>query len=110
MSEEFLFGSSRAQSPPRSFSAALLQGLAPDGGLYVPLEWPQLTPAQFAGASELPQVAERLLAPLLAHDRLAAQLPAIAREALDFPAPLVALEPGGAVSVLELFHGPTAAF
>ena len=110
MSEEFLFGSSRAQSPPRPFSAAVLQGLAPDGGLYVPLEWPQLTPAQFAGASELPQVAERLLAPLLAHDRLAAQLPAIAREALDFPAPLVALEPGGAVSVLELFHGPTAAF
>ena len=78
MSEEFLFGSSRAQSAPRPFSAAVLQGLAPDGGLYVPLEWPRLTPAQFAGASELPQVAERLLAPSLAQDMRAAQLPAIA--------------------------------
>jgi len=110
MSTQFLFGSSRGRSPPRPFSAAVLQGLAPDGGLYVPLEWPRLRPADFGGVSALPEVAERLLAPFLAQDPLAAQLPAIAHEALDFAAPLVALQPDGALSLLELFHGPTAAF
>ena len=36
------FDSSRHQAPAVSFSQALLQGLAPDGGLYVPQEWPDL--------------------------------------------------------------------
>jgi threonine synthase len=38
------------------------------------------------------------------------QLAAIAGEALDFPAPLVPLDEDGGLAVLELFHGPTAAF
>ena len=50
----FLFGSSRGQAPPCAFSAAVLQGLAPDGGLYVPLLWPRLTPEDFAGADDCP--------------------------------------------------------
>ena len=32
--------STRGQSPPVSFLDAVLQGMAPDGGLYVPEEWP----------------------------------------------------------------------
>jgi threonine synthase len=88
----------------------VLQGLAPDGGLYVPVSWPQLGAADFGGDRELPAVAARLLSPYLAQDQLAAQLPAIAREALDFPAPLVPLDGEGRLAVLELFHGPTAAF
>jgi threonine synthase len=51
-----------------------------------------------------------LLAPFVAHDALAGQLPAILREAFDFPAPLTALDARGGLSILELFHGPTAAF
>jgi threonine synthase len=88
----------------------VLQGLAPDGGLYVPLAWPRLSPADFAGADDLAGSGTRLLAPFLAGDALAADLPAIAHEALNFPAPLVRLEGDGRLSVLELFHGPTAAF
>jgi threonine synthase len=110
MGEPFLFRSSRGEAPPCTFSAALLQGLAPDGGLYVPVRWPHLAPAQFAGDSGLAEPAARLLAPFLAEDPLAGQLPAIAGEALDFPAPLVPLERDGRLAVLELFHGPTAAF
>ena len=109
MSHGALYVSSRGQSPAVGFSGALLQGLAPDGGLYVPRTWPQLTAPEFEAASDdLPGVAARWLAPFVAGDPLAAQLAALAGEAFSFPAPLVPLEPR--LSVLELFHGPTAAF
>jgi len=110
MSKGSLYRSSRGQAPAASFSAALRQGLAPDGGLYVPVEWPRRTAADFAGASDLADVAVRLLTPFVAEDPLAVHLGAIAREALNFPAPLVPLDAEGMLSVLELFHGPTAAF
>ena len=110
MSGAFLFRSSRGDAPTVPFSAALLRGLAPDGGLYIPLEWPHLEPEDFAGLEQLPALAARLLAPFLDEDRLRPMLPAIAEEAFDFPAPLVPLAADDALSVLELFHGPTAAF
>lgn len=107
---EFLFRSSRDPAVTAGFSAALLQGLAPDGGLYVPCAWPSLAPAEFAGATGLRDVAVPLLAPFLARDPLGAMLPAAAREAFTFPAPLMPLKPDGRLALLELFHGPTAAF
>jgi threonine synthase len=109
VSRSALYGSSRGQAPAVGFSAALLQGLAPDGGLYVPRAWPQLTAQDFEAASDdLPGVAARWLAPFVVGDPLAAALAALAGEAFSFPAPLMPLEPR--LSVLELFHGPTAAF
>jgi threonine synthase len=110
VSGTFLFGSSRGQAPPSSFSAALLQGLAPDGGLYLPLSWPHVAAEDFASSLALPALASTLLAPFMAGDPLAPQLPQIAHAALNFEAPLVALDRQGRLSVLELFHGPTAAF
>ncbi|HEV3181344.1 MAG TPA: threonine synthase [Steroidobacteraceae bacterium] len=110
MSEPFLFRSSRGEAPPCTFSQAVLQGLAPDGGLYVPVGWPALGAADFANDSELPAIATRLLRPFVTDDPLAAELAGVAREALDFPAPLVPLDADGRLAVLELFHGPTAAF
>jgi threonine synthase len=97
-------------SPAISFGAALSQGLAPDGGLYVPETWPDIPLAAFEGVSSLPDVAEIMLRPFVAGDRVAADLGAIAREAFDFPAPLEPVTGDGMLSVLELFHGPTAAF
>jgi threonine synthase len=110
MSEGFVFVSSRDPTARVGFSAALLQGLAPDGGLYVPAAWPRLTLEDFAGAVSLSEVAQPLLAPFLAGDRLLPELAAIAQEALGLAAPLVPLRSDGRLSVLELFHGPTAAF
>jgi threonine synthase len=110
MSSTALFGSSRGRSPPTGFSAAVRQGLAPDGGLYVPLEWPAVTPADFAHAAGLAAIGTRLLGPFVAGDPLEPMLPAVVSEAFDFPAPLVPLDEEGRLSVLELFHGPTAAF
>jgi threonine synthase len=110
MSGPFLFRSTRSEATPCSFSQGVIQGLAPDGGLYVPESWPQLRAADFSADSGLPAIATRLLTPFLAQDPLEGGLEEIAREALDFPAPLVPLETDGRLAVLELFHGPTAAF
>ena len=104
------FISTRGQSPAVSFGAALTQGLAPDGGLYVPESWPKLAIADFDGAESLPDVANVLLRPFVEGDAIAAQIPDITRDAFNFPAPLIPSGPSGNLSVLELFHGPTAAF
>jgi len=103
------FVSTRGQAAAVSLSAALSAGLAPDGGLYLPAHWPQFKPAAFADETDLPQIAQRLLTPLFAGDPLAAALPQICAQSLDIDAPLRAL-PMPNSWMLELFHGPTAAF
>lgn len=105
-----MYGSTRGTAMLVGFGAALRQGLAQDGGLYVPSEWPALAPADFATLEALPDIGARLIAPFAAGDVLAAHLGDITRSALNFPAPVRPLIGDGRYSVLELFHGPTAAF
>jgi threonine synthase len=89
---------------------AVMRGLAADGGLFVPDDLPRFAPGDFRGES-LAQIATELLTPFFAGSALEGELEAICREAFDFPVPLKpVIAPGGALSVLELFHGPTAAF
>ena len=104
------FVSTRGQSPAVSFGQALAQGLAPDGGLYMPESWPLIPLSAFDGATTLPEVAEIMLRPFVAGDPIAAEIGDVVRDAFDFPAPLVPVARDGRLSVLELFHGPTAAF
>lgn len=104
------FISTRASAAGLGFAAALQQGLAPDGGLYVPASWPAAPPLHELQGVDLAVLAERLLAPFIAADPLAGELAAITREAFNFPAPLVTLDSAAKLSLLELFHGPTAAF
>ena len=105
------FVSTRRGSAPVTLSGAILQGIAPDGGLFVPERLPAGSRPDFPGAAGLPAIAERLIAPFAAGDPIAAELGDICREAFDFPAPLVPLERArGRARVLELFHGPTCAF
>ena len=40
--------STRGEAAPIGFLDAVLAGLAPDGGLYVPVEWPSFTKAEIA--------------------------------------------------------------
>jgi threonine synthase len=91
-----------------SLSTALQDGLAPDGGLYVPERLPDLGPEAFEGCTTIEAVAERLLRPFAAGDPLAEALPAICEATYGFLVPLRAV--GRRTHVLELFHGPTAAF
>jgi len=103
-----LFASTRNPLHRVGFGAALTQGLAGDGGLYVPTDWPKLTPN--SDPDDLAALALELLQPFVAGDALAVELAAITREAFNFPAPLLMLGDSGRLDVLELFHGPTAAF
>ena len=102
------FASTRHAQRQVGFADALTHGLAPDGGLYVPTQWPRLSLS--ADAGDLAAVAEQLLEPFVRGDSLAPQLGQMTREAFNFPAPLVPIGESARLSVLELFHGPTAAF
>jgi threonine synthase len=91
---------------------AIAQGIAPDGGLFVPESFPHFVPHQFEGEASLVEIAQHLIAPFAEGDaELSKELGAICRAAFDFPAPLVEVPQAPApMSVLELFHGPTSAF
>jgi len=104
------FESTRRNAPAVRFSEAVVNGIAPDGGLYLPTEWPVADLDRFGDASDLAGVAAQFIAPFIAGDRLESQLAAITKDAFDFPAPLVPLTRDERLGVLELFHGPTAAF
>ena len=89
---------------------AVMRGLATDGGLFVPDELPRFAAQDFRGTT-LAEISAELLAPFFAGSGLDGQLGAICRDAFNFPVPLRPLiEAKGELSVLELFHGPTAAF
>ncbi len=103
------FVSTRDTCERAGFSEALSHGLAKGGGLYVPLEWPASAVQSLHAGESLAQLAEKFIAPFAEGDPLAAELPAITAQAFNFPAPLVPLDLDR-LSVLELFHGPTAAF
>jgi len=98
---------------PAGLEAVLQTGTAPDGGLYVPERLAVFEREALAEAAMPAELAERMLAPYFAGSSLAGALPDICRNAFDFPLPLVDLSPAGngaGLRLLELFHGPTAAF
>lgn len=101
------FLSTGNQTPPTSIDAALTAGLASDGGLYVPETIPTLATCAPQGA--LAATAHAVLAPYFVESLLREQLGALCTRAFSFPAPLRAL-PNDSDWLLELFHGPTAAF
>jgi threonine synthase len=104
------FVTTRGGSPPVSFTTALFAGLAPDGGLYVPETIEPWAPDEIARLSRrtLTEIGLRALRPFTRGDLDPATLEAVVVEALNFPIPLVEVQPG--IWSLELFHGPTFAF
>ena len=105
--------STRGQAPETDFADALLRGIAPDGGLYMPAAWPTLSPSAWDATADYKSIALAAVAPFIGDALPAGALDrALDRLAAGFahPAvtPLVELERG--LFVLELFHGPTAAF
>ncbi|HSV03952.1 MAG TPA: threonine synthase [Phenylobacterium sp.] len=109
------FISTRGQASAVGFSDAVLGGLAPDGGLYMPEAWPQLGAAEIRGFLGRPyaDVAARIIGAFadgeIAEDMLA-EMCAEAYGTFDHAAvvPLVQLAPGAFLA--ELFHGPSLAF
>jgi len=93
-----------------SLRGAVLRGLAPDGGLYMPAEIARHTPEELEEFRRLPftEVCFRVVRPFATPDVPEEVLWQIVAEAINFPVKLVSLSPG--LHILELFHGPTLAF
>lgn len=91
-----------------SFEEALFQGLAPDGGLYMPESFPTFSAEFFNSNWEYPELATELIAPFVECEIDKKSLLNICNSAFDFPIPLIDLEQN--IHILELFHGPTFAF
>ncbi len=96
---------------PVTLDEALVSGIATDGGLFLPEQLPVFTADDFAAASSIPEVAAILMAPFFSGSALRDDLHAILRETFGFPIPVTPLPAGqGDAGLLELYHGPTAAF
>lgn len=107
--------STRGNAPVLEFNEVLLQGLARDGGLYVPDQWPKLDTKTIAGMAGKPysEVAKIVLSPFVEGQIDAGDFNAMIDEAYatfrhDAVTPLVQV--GSNHFILELFHGPTMAF
>src|SRR6187399_1811061 len=107
--------STRGSAPALDFEGVTLAGLAADGGLYLPREWPRFSESEIAELAGLPyaELAVKVMAPFvgqsLSEDRLR-QLctEAYGRFAHATVTPLKQLDERQ--WLLELFHGPTLAF
>jgi len=107
--------STRGSAPALGFEGATLAGLAADGGLYVPREWPSFSPQEIAAMRGLPypELAARVMQPFVGDSLSPQRLLALCREAYGRFAhvavtPLTQLDERN--WLLELFHGPTLAF
>ena len=109
------FVSTRGSAPTLPLRDAVLAGLARDGGLYVPAQFPRFSTDEWRAMRGLPyaDVAKRLLAPFVEGEIERADFDAMIDAAYATfshraVAPLV--QTGTDEWVLELFHGPTLAF
>jgi threonine synthase len=104
------YRSTSRQAPLTSLRGAVLRGLAPDGGLYMPVEIARHSPEELEEFRRLPftEVCFRVARPFATPDVPEEVLWQVVSEAINFPVNLVSLSPG--LHILELFHGPTLAF
>lgn len=107
--------STRGQAPALDFEGVTLAGLASDGGLYVPREWPKFGEGEIAAMAGLPyaELAARVMAPFVGDSLTPERLRELTAQAYGRFAhaavtPLVQLDERQ--WLLELFHGPTLAF
>ena len=107
--------STRGSADPLDFEGALLSGLAPDGGLYVPTAWPQLHKDSINDLRGLSyaETAFRIIRPFVGDTFAPNQLKDLIAQAYDqighdAKCPLVQI--GDNHFLCELFHGPTLAF
>ena len=107
--------STRGDAPAAGFLDAVLEGLAPDGGLYIPDAWPVLTKADFAAMARMSyaELAADILGRFAGGEIDADELQRMTADAYEpfthaAVTPLKQLERG--LWLLELFHGPTLAF
>ncbi len=107
--------STRGSAPALDFAGATLAGLANDGGLYLPSEWPRFSEAEIAAMAGLPyaELAQRVMQPFVGDSLTSERLLELTTQAYGRFAHK-AVTPLGQLDeqhwLLELFHGPTLAF
>ncbi|MBO4644814.1 MAG: threonine synthase [Alphaproteobacteria bacterium] len=107
--------STRGKSPAIDFEDVLLAGLAPDGGLYVPENYPQFSREQMRKMRSLSysELAAEIMAPFTEGYLSKSDLAEMAKEAygnLSHSAVAPLKQIGDGLWVMELFYGPTLAF
>ncbi|AHC13519.1 threonine synthase [Salinispira pacifica] len=104
------FASTRNQNTEVSFEHAVFQGLAPDGGLYHPVEHADLSELfqAFDAATPFTEIASRITSALFPGEIPPADAQRIAESAFPFSPGLIDIE--DSISLLELYHGPSCAF
>ena len=105
-----LYYSTNHQSPKATLQDAVVKGLAPDRGLFMPDHINQL-PSEFLQTIDqlsFQEIAFRVANAFFGDDMEADTLRNIVYETLSFETPVVKVEPN--IFTLELFHGPTMAF
>lgn len=96
---------------PASLDEALRKGIASDGGLFLPDKLPSFDISDFDTGESIPEVAAILLRPFFAGSELLGDIDQILAETFKFPILTKALPVAGHdLSMLQLYHGPTAAF
>jgi len=107
------FVSTRGDTAKKTFTDVLLSGMAPDGGLYVPTQWPQIDVVALSGLAYT-DIAYKIIKPFVGDEIPEDDLQDMIVEVYEqnfghsAVAPLVQLGPS--TWVMELFHGPTLAF
>ena len=107
--------STRGDAPILKFQDVLVEGLARDGGLYLPDSWPQFSHADLRAmrGKSYQDIAKTVMWPFVEGAMTRADFDALVHETYatfrhDAVCPLVQIAPN--VFILELFHGPTLAF
>ncbi|MFI3330311.1 MAG: threonine synthase [Rikenellaceae bacterium] len=102
--------STNGNSPLASLEDAVVKGLAPDKGLYMPEQIKALDADFIANMDKYSfhEIACNVASSLFGEDISKEELNKIVCDTLSFPTPIVEVEPN--IYSLELFHGPTAAF
>lgn len=104
------FFSTRDREHFVSFEDAVFNGLAPDGGLYFPADFPDMSDFfnSMTGETSFVEIATGIVDQLVGAELGEGEARRIAEEAFPFEPKLVKFEEGQ--YILELFHGPSCAF
>ncbi|MDG1062498.1 MAG: threonine synthase [SAR86 cluster bacterium] len=107
-----LFHSTRGKDSDKDFASILMQGLADDGGLFMPDHWPQVDLDEIKSKTSFVDIA-KCIVPLFTSSSFSRDETISIVESTwhDFEhQDLIGIKDFNSVSILELFHGPTAAF
>ena len=107
-----LFHSTRGKDSDKDFASILMQGLAEDGGLFMPDYWPQVDLEEIKSSKSFIDIA-KCIVPLFTSSSFSYDETISIVESTwhDFEhQDLIGIKEFDSVAILELFHGPTAAF